>query len=453
MIYGLIIIGIALAILFLRKPFWGLLFLVALIPFHAFLLTAGSDWLNIKDNTIFSLWKEFLLAILIVRIIYDAIKARKFPIKIILADKLIAALFIIALITILYGTKNLAQAGWGIRYDFELFLVYFVARALIKNLDQVKVIFYTLLAGGAIVAIFGIIQVLFLPPDFLARCCGYSYVFEWTPDKPLQASQVIPGAEPGSIGSYRIISTLAGPNQLGIYLGTVLLLAIAAIYNTAKKSEKIIYTILAILFLIPIYFTYSRSAWLAILAGLIVLAAFSLTKKYLLWFLWALLAAIALAILIVILGAEKSDFISNILLRTSTSGDHILRIKESLLTFIKAPWGLGVGKAGLVSLRFPENEVLINESWHFQILVELGLVGFLVYVGILVDFFRKLFTKIKSITGQYQRTFILAALAILSAMIIHGFFLHTWTDITLVVLVWVIMGIAINISQGEVSEG
>ncbi len=140
------------------------------------------------------------------------------------------------------------------------------------------------------------------------------------------------------------------------------------------------------------------------------------------------------------------------MLRTSTSGDHLSRIKESLSAFIKAPWGLGVGRAGLVSLRFPDNGILINESWHFQILVELGLVGFLVYAGVIVDFFRKLYKKIKSAASQFGRTFILSALAILSAMIVHGFFLHTWTDISLVVIVWVIIGIAINFYTEKIRE-
>jgi O-antigen ligase len=129
------------------------------------------------------------------------------------------------------------------------------------------------------------------------------------------------------------------------------------------------------------------------------------------------------------------------------------RIRESLATFAKNPWGLGVGKAGLVSLRFPDGGVLINESWHLQILVELGLVGFLVYAGVIFDFFRKLYVKIKSATGQFQRTFIYASLAILAAIIIHGFFLHTWTDISLTIIVWIIIGIAINISTKEVREG
>ncbi len=151
-----------------------------------------------------------------------------------------------------------------------------------------------------------------------------------------------------------------------------------------------------------------------------------------------------------ILGAEKNEFISNILLRTSTSGDHLSRIKESLSAFIKAPWGLGIGKAGLVSMRFPENGVLINESWHFQILVELGLIGFLVYAGVIVEFFRKLYQGFRKVTGQFSKTFILAALSILSAIIIHAFFLHTWTDITLTIVVWVIIGIAINFYTEEV---
>jgi len=284
----------------------------------------------------------------------------------------------------------------------------------------------------------------------LARCCDYSYVFEWAPNKALQASQVIPGKTSGSIGSYRIISTLAGPNQLGIYLSVLVLLAVSAVLTFKKNQEKILLGIITLIFLLPIYFTYSRSAWLALIAGLMTIGIFSLTKKYLVWVVYGL-GTVILVIVGLILFGKNSSFIQNILLRASTSGDHLGRVKESLTTFLKHPFGLGVGKAGLVSMRFPKHGVLINESWHLQILTELGFLGFLIYVGIIIDYFRNLYKGIKEKLTGLSKTFVLGALAILVAVIVHGFFLHTWTDISLVVVVWVIFGIAINISQREIN--
>lgn len=462
MYIGIFILVVA-TILFFWRPFWGLIFLVALIPFHAFLITSGTFWLGLGKSQIISYWKEFILVILLLRILYDLFRSRQFPFKIIWADRLVVVLFVISLISIIYGTKNLAQAGWGIRYDFEMFLVYGLARAIIKELKQVKQLFYVLLGSGVMVAIFGIIQALFLPPDFLARCCGYSYVFDWSFAKPLQASQVIPGKTPGSIGSYRIVSTLAGPNQLGIYLSVLVLLVTSAFATFKVRKERIVLAILGLIFLIPIYFTYSRSAWLALIAGLVTLAIFTLTKKYLVWFLSIIGILIIGAILLLIFGRDLL-FTQNVFLRVSTSGDHFGRIKESLVTFLKHPFGLGVGKAGLVSMRFPKNGILINESWHLQILTELGFLGFLVYVGIIVDFFRNIYHGIKNKIdkmhyGLYrsaktglEKTVLLAGFTILVAVIVHGFFLHTWTDITLVVIVWVIFAVAINIQQGDIKE-
>jgi O-antigen ligase len=451
MIYITIFLALVVIILFFKKPFLGLLFLIALIPFHAFLATAGPFWLGLGKSQILSYWKEFILAILFVRIVFDAIRYRRLPFKIIWVDRLIALLFVIALVSIIYGTKNLAQAGWGIRYDFEMFLIYGITRALIRDSKQIKQLFYVLLASGTIVAIFGLVQALFLTPDFLARCCGYSYALGWTPDQSLQASQVIPGADPGSIGSYRIISTFAGPNQLGIYLSSLILLAASAWVIFKAKKERLILGLLLIVFLVPLYFTYSRSAWLALIAGLITIVIFTLTRKYLIYGLIAIVGIIFVGILIIIFG-RNNPFIENVLLRFSTSGDHWAQIKESLTTFLKHPFGLGVGKAGLVSMRFPKNGIFINESWHLQILTELGFLGFLVYVGIIYDFFRKLYKGVKEQLSGLSKTFVLTAFSILVAVIVHGFFLHTWTDISLVVIVWVIFAIAINISQNEIKE-
>jgi hypothetical protein len=444
----IIVVFLGLAILAWKKPFWALILLVALIPFYAFLVTYLTYLFQIKPDQNFWLafWKEWVLLILLIRIIWDAIREKKFPFKILTLDYLIMALFVLSVLSILWGTKNLTQGIWGLRYDFELFGIYWIVRAFNLEKSQIVKLVYIMLAAAFFVVVFGILQVFVLSPSFLEKF-GYSYALGWSPDVSLQSNQVIGSFAEGTV-KHRIISTLSGPNQLGSYLVIIISLAVSLVIFAKNRLARILSAALAILALIPLYYTYSRSAWLAFLVSSLVILFLWFGRK-ILWFYIVLAGAGILAWTLGRLGM-LGDWFNIVLARGSTLGhwDGVIATWHAIRSH---PAGLGVGKAGPLTLRFPENGVLINESWHWQILTEVGWLGLALWIWILVEIYRNL-VKIykKSLEDRFLKAVVVGTISAFSGLLIHGFFLHTWTDITTTMIMWVLVGVSFGLLNANI---
>jgi len=451
MIIALIIIVFgALAYLAWRKPFWALLLLVALIPFHAFIVTYLTYLFKVSPNQNFWLafWKEWLLLILILRLIFGAIKNKKFPFKILLLDKLIIALFVLSVLSILWGTKNLTQGIWGLRYDFEFLVIYWIVRAL--NLERAEIIklVKVMLGAAAVVVVFGILLAWWLPPNFLERY-GYSYALGWSPEISLQSNQVIGSFTEGT-ARHRIISTLAGPNQLGSYLVIIIALATSLAIFAKGNQVKIFSAFLALASLISLYYTYSRSAWLAVLVSILLIVGFWLGRKVI-WF-----SLVLIGFLLIAWGLSRMGALGNwfevVLSRDSTTG-HWEGIIKTWQAIKNHPLGLGIGRAGPLTLRFPQNGVLVNESWHWQILTEVGFLGFGLWIWILVEIYRNLVRIYQKIAeDRFLKSVLVGAIAAFSGLLVHGFFLHTWTDISTVVTMWVLVGVSFGLIENKTAE-
>jgi hypothetical protein len=367
------------------------------------------------------------------------------PFQIILLDKLVIGLFVLSVLSIFWGTKNLAQGIWGLRYDFEFFMIYWLVRAL--NLDKSKIVklIKVMLGAASIVVIFGILQAWLLPANFLERF-GYSYAYGWSPDVTLMSNQVIGSFTEGTV-KHRIISTLAGPNQLGSYLVIIIVLVTSMAFFLKNFRLKILLGLFALVSLIPLYYTYSRSAWLAILVSLLVLAVFWLGRKVF-WFFAILLGFLLFLWSLGRMGALGSWF-EVVLTRDSTFG-HWEGLTKTWQAIKLHPFGLGVGRAGPVTVRFPENGILVNESWHWQILTEVGWLGFGLWIWILFEIYRNLLKIYRQVAeDQFLKSILVGTIAAFSGLLVYGFFLHTWTDISTTLTMWVLIGISFGLMSQE----
>ncbi len=440
MIYLLIILALILIVFSWFKPKWAFWLLLALIPFHAFLVTAGSHFLNLTptQQTIFASWKEIILAVLIIKVIWQAVsKTKKFPFKILLVDKLIFALFVLAALSIPFLTKDLSIAFWGLRYDFELFLIYFVVRSFEWKKIEIQKSVAIILIAGLVVALFAILQVTVLPKDFLTQF-GYSTEVTWQPGQSLPAFQQIGGTE-----VVRAQSFLAGPNQLGSYLLILLPLALLMIFYQKAKKAKLIFSIYFIIFLLALFFTYSRSAWLGFLAAVLVLIFILINRKFRLYFLGGLIL-IGLAVYLISKNLLSFRIIDVFVQHQGSTPERIETLKKTFGIILKNPFGLGVGKAGLVSFTSQKADTLIPESWYLQVALEFGILGFLIYVGIVVEFFRNLWRKFTQAKDQFYKILSFGTFLAFTGFAVYSLFLHTWSDISTTLTFWILMGLTFS---------
>jgi O-antigen ligase len=197
---------------------------------------------------------------------------------------------------------------------------------------------------------------------------------------------------------FRVNSLFFDPNIYGRYLALVMV-ALAAVLLWQKRSRDIALTALVLAVLWGgLVLTFSQSSFAALLVGLIVIACVR-------WSPWPILAgvgAVGLIALVVVLAAPGSvgiDTGSKNPLDKATSGRFEL-LSGGLDMFIDRPvWGFG---SGAFAERFREREnassqraASASHTIPITIAAEQGIVGLIAYVAVLVLAFQLMFTRLR----------------------------------------------------------
>jgi len=416
-----------------RVLFWLFIIVIALLPFHAFI----STWLisNFGLEPLFKAWKELLLFVVMVPLaVWIALKNIKIR-DVLIKDRTNQLIVLFAVFNILLAVPaaNGQQAAVaGLLFNLRFLALFIVAEVLALSVTTQKfrqLVLKIILWGGVIVVLFGALQVLLLPHDFL-RHFGYT-------------KDLIPPyfTIDNNENIVRILSTLRGPNALGAYL--VFWLPLLAVATKKLWSQKTVIKVGLIVVwlasLLTLYGSRSRSAWIGVLvAG----ATLTLLQVNNLWRKRLLIAGSAVA---VILGLCISLNFNSHLVQTTllhrdpneintidSDNQHADSLNSALRHVISRPLGTGVGTANLASTY--GNQPNIVENYYLQIAVELGIVGCLLFIALLVLVAVRLW-RLRSDT-------IAAALfAGFIGIFVINLLLPAWGDETLSMLWWGLAGI------------
>lgn len=283
--------------------------------------------------------------------------------------------------------ENLTSLLAGLVINARYILFFLTCLVLVK-IDQkyLEKITKVVIGLGLIVGLFALLQVTILPANFLEKF-GYS-------ENTITAYQTIDQNQ----DYVRINSFLRGPNPLGAL--AVVLLALSLNYIYARKDpKKLAKSQLALLFLslLILFFSHSRSAWLA---GALVFVCslvywFKKSKKLVIVSLIAslILWVMGLGVLLVRdKNASLLDEIEFMLLHRDTSRDD-LKSDEERYHSIEGTWklignkpllGHGVGSAGSASLLRKDGQMRIIENQFLMIIFETGLLGFGAFISLFV---------------------------------------------------------------------
>ena len=432
------------------------LILIGLLPFHAFLVTIGTKLIAGSGHaplTMLALWKEALLALILILAFLEWLKRPKSDMSRWAFDD--TDILIIGLIVLSIIVTALTGGDWklyifGFKYDFVPLIAFFALRRVGWSKEFLARSFKILISVGSLIAIYGI-ATMFLPQSFFVWL-GYSDLHSlYLPDAPLAAFQQI-----GDIGIRRIQSTMSGPNQLGLWL----LIPFSIVLVRLLRGRAISYWLLAISFIvIALILTFSRSAWIA--ASVIALVAlYSMQSKEVFRRSLVCLGAF-LAGLVILLFVFKPDAIT----RIASTRDHLLRPLQAINIMREHPFGLGLGTAGPASNRVSDACVhleegadsswaadrpqlcvfvgstqvqpldhrcrcpLLPENWYLQIGVELGLIGFAMFVTVIMFVLRAL--RIRDDNKEIFLIFLGISIAAL--------FLHAWEDSAVAYTAWVLV--------------
>jgi hypothetical protein len=181
------------------------------MPFHAFLTVWGASLLG--HYTALRLWKEVLLVFCVVGAICLVATDHKIRSHT-LTRRLVWLILGYMLLTLVWGLLALNQhdvsakaLGYGLIINLRFLAFFLVTWAVALRMSRLRIHWqWVVLWPAAIVIVFGLLQILVLPRDFLSHF-GYG-------------PATIPAFETinNNIHYVRIASTLRGANPLGAYL-------------------------------------------------------------------------------------------------------------------------------------------------------------------------------------------------------------------------------------------
>jgi len=227
-----------------------------------------------------------------------------------------------------------------------------------------------------------------------------------------------PGIAKMDIGNAKIIrayGTFQHPNILAGYLVTGIFLALYRIF----QKEYIAYPIVALL-LAGLILTFSRSAILALIVGVLVLVSIKNIKMS---FKYILLGGSLLILFIVIFDLEQTILSKFLFTDSASFNDRVFYFSIAKKMFYAHPFGVGLGN---FTLMMPDFTSLKLAPWDFQpvhniymlLSNEIGIAGLTAFVLLLVFFTIHLFFS------QRKSTLRVFLIAILVAITVIGLFDH-----------------------------
>ena len=393
-----------------RFPRYALYAFIALLPLHNLAMALLWD-LGLRDTPldVVSAWKELLLGVALALVVW---RQRGLPFKATATDWLALAYagFVILYALIpqswLGGDASARAIALALRHDLTPVAAYFLGRGLHFGRDELRRIGLILLAAATAVAAWGLIDIYAIPldtwrnsgvPGWYREQLGLDYgpdlsglpenfVYNPGDERPLR----------------RLVSTFLSPLASAYMLLVALLLA-----ATWQRSRWL--SVLTGFLLVGMLFTYSRTAIVALAAGLVALA-YGLRS----W--WPVAAS---AVLLATgaafvkaypeIGPETRFTPAELVVQRAggqeepTSGDpldpneasidsHWDSLRGGLETVFRHPWGFGLGNAGVTASR-TGTDLKAGESTYTELGVELGLLGMLAFLAWNVALLRRILPR------------------------------------------------------------
>jgi hypothetical protein len=378
----------------LRRPVWALYVLIVGLALHnlvmALLWRAGVRGAAL---TVAAAWKDVLLLVAFALIVAAR---RGLPFKASAPDWLALAY---GALVVLYGVMPQSWLGggathrgilYGARHDLLPVGAYFVGRGLDLTERERTRLCHATLAVAAGVAAYGLADVYLVP---LAWWRGSSGWFSDQLGLTYTGLSGLPENFVYNVGNgvvfRRLTSTFLSP------LATSYLLVVALLFIPFRRRWG---PPLALLLFAALLWTHSRSAVLALVVGLLVLAA--VRRRPL-----PLALAVAVAVLGLAFVKEYERFgprthftptelaIQNQIAKEhpgssndptsvneSSTSEHLASLRDGARTVVHHLWGFGLGNAGVTAAR-THVDVKAGESTYTELGVETGLLGALVFVA------------------------------------------------------------------------
>ena len=418
---------------------WLLLIIWGMIVLHAPIMV----WLVSQGVPVYVKgWKEVLMIIAAVLLIVHVLRLKK--LSLFMRDPIlwaVGAYGLLNLIMVLCVPTSPAAAFAGLAINLRYVLYFMLVYVFVRLYPLYRESFLKIgIVGIAIVIGFACLQ-LFLPRDILASV-GYS--------KDTIAPYLTVDENPNYI---RENSTLRGPNPLGAYAGSVIILTLAYLIKRWKSLRKYkehwvgIGVIAASC--VALWVSYSRSALLGAIVGVVLVLAVMFARR-MNRTAWLTLAVGTLVLVCLGWAIRDTSFVQNVIVHNNpttgasvdSNGDHLNSLQQGWNRMVAQPFGAGVGSTGSASLL--SDSSLIIENQYLMIAHEVGWLGLGLFIWLFYLVMVALWHRRKSwwAVGVWASGISLALI---------GLVLPVWADDTVSIMWWGLAGLVIALEKGRVT--
>lgn len=232
-----------------------------------------------------------------------------------------------------------------------------------------------------------------------------------------QYAGLLSSPEPWSSETPRRVSSVFDyPNAVGLYLAPLIALFAGFLAFKRPPVNRIFSVLIVVTGIAALVFSFTRGAWLGLAAVLLFLGLVSERKKLI----WLILLVCLAGTLIF---PATRDLAFSIFNQSDTSTDVRLVLWQGTWNLLKAhPW-LGAGLSGFPALYdkyrlIKHTELLLYPHNIFlNFWAEIGLVGLLAFIGILISFFR---AGVRAIQMEKSRVCAYALMSAMISLVIYG---------------------------------
>ena len=267
----------------------------------------------------------------------------------------------------------------------------------------------------------------------------------------------------------RVSVLLDNPNTLGAYLIIVFPLTLGQMIVSTKKRSKMMYFVSSLLILACTIMTGSRGAWLGMIVATVVFLIVYNFKN--IWLVLATFLTLPLWGTLLpgyIINRFQSIFSavasmlgnSSVAVSVDTSTQFRLDVWKGALEMAKDNFftGIGVGQPAFEivygNYAVPGTEGVVHaHSLPLQILVEIGIVGLVIFGLIIFMLSQKCFVEIKQGTKKSKsRTMLIAGLSSIVGALVMGLFDDIWYNYRVFIMFWIVVAITVSLSRNNVRE-
>lgn len=363
-------------------------------------------------NSNISLIRDFLIGLIFLLAFFNIKRTPAIVIPVII-------LVVYAAVSFFWKEASVLQWLKGYRFLFGPIFLFLSLSLLYFKDSQKKALIKLVIAMGVFVILLSALEFLGVKLPLTSK---------WSGALALDQTHFI-----GGVDAIRLKSILAGPNALGLYLLVLFSYCLAFIKKSWIKFP------LLFLIVVASVLTFSRSTW----AGLIVFAlaySFILLKtKIGVLKTTMLLGIISLAILFLGLNLYQNESYEKVITHDDSNTRRIEQYERIWQSRYEIGLlGRGTGTAGPSSqVRLDQGENHWTENIYLDIFEELGLIGLVLYLAVIISMLIFSWKRI-------DRSFGLASFLSLFSFSIAGLFINYYTGQVGIFLVWLALGLSFS---------